>query len=346
MNLAVALLVSLGLLVANAFFVAAEFALVASRTHRLERLATQGGRAARAAYDGSRELSLMLAGAQLGITVCTLGLGALAKPAVATLLDPLFLAVGLPGQLSGIAAIVLAVVVVVFLHMVIGEMAPKSWAISHPERSAVLLALPFRGFTRAVRPALRLFNSLANLLVRAVGVTPRDTVDRAHAPAQLQLLLAQSHEHGVLPDHEHRFLSGALRLEQETLGALMRPIDEAVSIAASASSLDVERISRDSGRSRLVVMEHGAPHGLVHVRDAVQRHGREAPCAVSELSQDLVVLPADLPLIDAVTRMREHHAQLALVSRDGTVAGLAALEDLLEEVLGQFEDETDPSGSG
>ncbi|WP_152186697.1 hemolysin family protein [Segeticoccus rhizosphaerae] len=346
MNLAVALLVSLGLLVANAFFVAAEFALVASRTHRLERLAADGGRAARAAYEGSRELSLMLAGAQLGITICTLGLGALAKPALATLLDPAFRALGLPVQLGGVVAIVLAVVVVVFLHMVIGEMAPKSWAISHPERSALLLALPFRGFTRAVRPALRLFNALANVLVRAVGVSPRDTVDRAHAPAQLHLLFAQSHEHGALPDHEHRFLSGALWLEQKTLGALMRPIADAVTIAASASSLDVERVSRDTGRSRLIVLEDGTPQGLVHVRDAVQRNGGGTPCTVSELRQGLLVLPADLPLIDAVTRMREQHAQLTLVARDGAIAGLAALEDLLEEVLGQFEDETDPSGSG
>lgn len=343
MSLAVSLLVSVLLLVANAFFVAAEFALVASKPHRLAQLAESGSRAARSAHAGSRELSLMLAGAQLGITLCTLGLGALAKPAVAALLGPVFEAVGLPAGLSGAVAIVLAVAIVVFLHMVVGEMAPKSWAISHPESSAVLLALPFRGFTWISRPALRLFNALANLLVRATGVTPRDTVDRAHAPAQLQLLLAESREHGALPEHEHRFLSGALRLEQETVGSLAHPIAEAVTIAADQTSADVERISHETGRSRLVVLDRDEPTALVHVRDAVQCHAQGPPRAVAELSQHLITLPADLPLIDAVTRMREQRAQLALVDRNGSTAGLVALEDLLETVLGQFEDDTDPT---
>ena len=146
-----ALLVSLLLLVLNAFFVAAEFALVASKRHRLEVLAERGSVAARAAVRGSRELSLMLAGAQLGITLCTLGLGSLAKPAVAELLDPGVHLRARPGAAAYVVSVVLAVGIVVFLHMVVGEMAPKSWAIAHPERSAVLLALPFRGFAWVMR---------------------------------------------------------------------------------------------------------------------------------------------------------------------------------------------------
>ena len=133
MSAATSLLISLLLLAFNAFFVAAEFALVAAKRHRLELAAATGSRAARAALAGSRELSMMLAGAQLGITLCTLGLGALAKPAVADLLGPVLDAAGLPEQVAYVIAFVLAVALVGFLHVVVGEMAPKSWAISHPE---------------------------------------------------------------------------------------------------------------------------------------------------------------------------------------------------------------------
>ncbi|WP_238695323.1 CNNM domain-containing protein [Ornithinimicrobium flavum] len=173
MSIGTAMLVSLVLLVANAFFVAAEFAIVAAKRHRLEERAAEGSRAAQAAVDASRQLSLMLAGAQLGITLCTLGLGAIAKPAMKDLVYPLLTALNVPAPdvvLSGIAVAV-AVGTVVFLHMVVGEMAPKSWAISHPESSAMLLALPFRAFTWVMKPVLWLMNELANLMLRAGGWT-------------------------------------------------------------------------------------------------------------------------------------------------------------------------------
>src|SRR4051794_4215782 len=154
MSPVVALLVSVLLLALNGFFVAAEFALVASKRYRLEHEAAGGGRAARAALDGVRELSLMLAGAQLGITLCTLGLGALAEPAIEHLLSPLLHAVGLPDAVSHLVALLFALGLVTFLHLVVGEMAPKSWAITDAERSATLLALPFRAFARVARPVL------------------------------------------------------------------------------------------------------------------------------------------------------------------------------------------------
>ena len=346
MSIPVALAISVLLLALNAFFVAAEFALVASRPHRLEQQASTGGRAARAAVVASRELSIMLAGTQFGITLATLGLGALAKPAVAAVLDPLLTALRLPVGLSHVAAIVLAVLLVVFLHMVIGEMTPKSWAIAHPERSALLLALPFRAFSWIFHPGLVVLNGCADLLLRLAGVTAKNTLAETHAPAALQLLLAQSHEHGVLPDEEHQLLSGVLQLERETLRALMLPLDQVVSIEATASSMEVERLSRASGRSRLVVISDGRPQGLVHVRDAVQHHARQTPCLVQDLTQDAIALAPDLPLIDAIGRMREQRAQLALVTEQGIVVGIAALEDLLEKVLGQFEDETDATRRG
>ncbi|WP_151525660.1 hemolysin family protein [Serinicoccus kebangsaanensis] len=345
-----ALLVSLVLLIANGFFVGAEFAVVAAKRHRLEERAEAGSRAARAAVDASRELSLMLAGAQLGITLCTLALGALAKPAVAYLLEPVIHALGVPDVAVHAIAVVIAVSIVVFLHMVVGEMAPKSWAISHPESSAMMLALPFRAFTWLARPVLWLMNTLANLLLRIGGIDPVDALGNAQTPADLQLLLAQSYEHGVLEDADHQILTGALRLEEETVEAVMFPTTDAVTVPRTATAADVEHISHDSGRSRLFVVEPTGRQGqqrirgLVHVRDAIlaSAQGR-GDRSLGDFLQPVASLPASMPLIDAVSSLRQQRGQLALVRDDaGRVVGMASMEDILEQILGEFDDESDP----
>ena len=192
MSTTLALVISALLLILNGFFVAAEFALVASKRHRLEEAAASGSRSARAAIAGVSELSLMLAGAQLGITLCTLGLGSLAEPAVAHLLHPLFELIGLPEGVGHVIALIIAVAGIALLHVLLGEMAPKSWAISNPERSAQLLALPFRGFTFVFRPLLLVLNWLANLCVRALKVTPQNELASAHGPDELRLLIESS----------------------------------------------------------------------------------------------------------------------------------------------------------
>lgn len=349
MSTTTALVVSVVLLAANGFFVAAEFAIVAAKRHRLEERAEEGSRAARAAVDASRELSLMLAGAQLGITLCTLALGALAKPAVAYLLEPVIAMVGVPEFMVHAIAVVIAVSLVVFLHMVVGEMAPKSWAISHPESSAMMLALPFRAFTWVVRPLLWVMNELANLLLRVVRVDPVDTLGNAQTPADLQLLLAQSHEHGVLEDADHQILTGALRLEQETVAAVMFPAASAVTIPRTATALDVEQVSRESGRSRLFVVEPSGREGqrrirgLVHVRDAILASADGGgDRRVGDFLQPVASLPAAMPLIDAVSSLRQQRAQLALVrDEQGRVVGMTSMEDILEQILGEFDDESD-----
>lgn len=344
MSLSVAMIVSLLLLVANAFFVAAEFAVITAKRHRLEERAAEGSRAARSAVKASRELSLMLAGAQLGITLCTLALGAIAKPAVATLFEPLIRLLGIPDLGVHAIAVAISVVLVVFLHMVVGEMAPKSWAISHPESSAMLLAIPFRAFTWTMRPLLWVMNELANLMLRMVGVKPVATLDNAQTPAELQLLLAQSHADGVLADADHQILSGALRLEEETVSTVMLPFTEAVTIDQDGTAADVERVSLHSGRSRIFVLDgQKRVRGFVHVRDAViataaGQTGRN----VRDLQHPVPSLSPTMPLIDAVSSMRDQHAQLALVrDDDGNVVGMTSMEDMLEQILGEFHDESD-----
>jgi CBS domain containing-hemolysin-like protein len=333
-----ALLVSVLLLVLNAFFVAAEFAIVASKRHRLEDLAERGSLAARAAVRASRELSLMLAGAQLGITLCTLGLGSLAKPAVAELLTPVFTFARVPEAAAYVVSLVLAVGIVVFLHMVVGEMAPKSWAIAHPERSAVLLALPFRAFARVARPALWLLNAMANGCLRLLGVTPQDELGQVHGPKELQLLIASSKAHGMLAEPEHRVLAGAIDLDTTPLTDVLVPIDRAIGVPTTATCAEAEALSRDSGRSRLVVSEGDEPVGIAHVRDIV----RAAPgTPVAAVTAPAVHVATTLSLLDTVSLMRARHAQLVLVDGPSGPVGFVTMEDLLERVLGRFDDETD-----
>jgi CBS domain containing-hemolysin-like protein len=338
-----ALTISALLLAGNGFFVAAEFALVASKRHRLEQAAADGSRAAAAALAGSRELSLMLAGAQLGITLCSLGLGALAEPAIAHLLDPVFTAVGIPAQASYAVAFVIALAVVVFLHMVVGEMAPKSWAISDPERAAGLLALPFRGFTRVVRPLLAVLNGMANACLRLVKVQPQDELAAAHGPDELMMLLESSRQHGTLARDQQQLLSRMLQLQNTTIAQVMIEAPQMVTVPADADAADIERANQDTGRSRFPVVDAGGGIvGVVHVRDALRATSSNRPARAAELMTAAFTLPATTSVLAAVRAMREARAQVAVATGGASPVGLVALEDLLEEVIGEFDDETDP----
>src|SRR5215213_10954182 len=180
----IVLAVTGGLFTASAFFVAVEFALIAARRSRLEDAAPHS-RAARAALRSASELSVLLAGSQLGITVCTLALGAVTKPAVHHWLTPAFQGWGAPLWLADVAGFVLALTIVTFLHLVIGEMAPKSWAIAHPEKSATMLAIPMRAFMFLTRPVLIALNEMANWTLRKVGVEPANELATGQNPDDL-----------------------------------------------------------------------------------------------------------------------------------------------------------------
>jgi CBS domain containing-hemolysin-like protein len=327
------------LLAGNAFFVAAEFALVASKRHRLEQAAATGNRAARAALDGTRDLSMMLAGAQLGITLCSLGLGALAEPALEHLIGPTLHSLGLPEMAGHVIAFLIALLVVTFLHLVVGEMMPKSWAITHPERSATLLALPFVAFTRLARPALQLLNALANVALRPFGVRAQDQLAVAHGPAEMRILLDRSEAEGSIAAEQTQLLTSVLELGSLRVRDLVAPVSALVTVPATADAAEIELASMASGRSRMGVTAGGdGIVGVVHVREAVRAATQGRSITAADLMDPAFVLDADLSVVEAVTAMRAGRAQLALV---GDV-GFVALEDLLEQVIGRFDDETDP----
>ncbi len=331
------------LLAGNAFFVAAEFALVASKRHRLEQAAAEGSRAAKAALDGTRELSMMLAGAQLGITLCSLGLGALAEPALEHLLGPALHAVGLPDMASHVIAFLIALIIVTFLHLVLGEMMPKSWAITDPERSAILLALPFRFFTKVAGPALRVLNILANLTLRPFGVQPQDQLAQAHGPAEMRILLDRSEAEGLIEAEQGELLTSMLGLGAMKVQDLLVSADQLVTVPATASAAEIERASQASGRSRLAVVHpDGKVAGVVHVREAVRAATAGRSTTAADLMDPAFLLDAQESVVKAVSAMQAGRAQLAIVTTGDEQVGFVALEDLLEQVIGRFDDETDP----
>lgn len=328
------ILISLGLLFLNAVFVAAEFAFVSSSRHRLEEAAAAGGRmtriAAKSAVGGGRQLSLMLAGAQLGITLCTLGLGMVTEPAIEHYLEPVFAAIGVPGSLRVPISLTIALALVTFLHMVLGEMAPKSWALTHPERAAMLLTLPFRGFTQVMRPLLWTLNGLTNLLLRAFGVRARDELATTRTPRQLAMLVGESGRMGLLDREEHDLLTRALRLQAEGIERLMVPIAKADSVPPTATAEQIKAKAAQSGHLRLLVGRGDEISGVLHARDALLHPNRTA----SELARPMPRLACVTQVPEAVTALQEARAHLGLVTAgDGTIIGLVSLTDLLNELL-------------
>jgi CBS domain containing-hemolysin-like protein len=337
-----ALIASFVLLALNGFFVAAEFALVASKAHRLEEASQNARRSARAAAGAIRNLSLTLAGAQLGITLCSLGLGALAEPALASLFEPVFHDIGLNDHANHAVAFVLSLCIVVFLHMVIGEMAPKSWAITHPERSALLLALPFTAFNTLAGPLLRFLNTSTNAVLRLFDIHPQDELAQAHGPEELQMLLEQSREHGTLPEGEHTLLSRMLQLQSTTVQDVMISRAQVFTVPFTATDREIERASFEVGHSRLAVTDEGGMiAGFIHVREAVRSTTLDQNCTAMTLHTPMLTLDHEQSVAAAVELMREARSQIAVVANDDHQLGVVALEDLLEQILGQFDDETD-----
>ena len=340
------LLVAVVLLALNGFFVAAEFALLASRRSRIEQLAAEGDKRAKHALAGLRELTLMLAGAQLGITMCSLGLGAVAEPAVASIIDG---ALGEFFTLSDTArhliAFTIALSIVVFLHMVVGEMAPKSWAIAHPERSSLLLARPFRLFARVFRPIIQLMNWLANVVVRLVGVEPQDERAMAHSPSDLLLLIEESAGQGGIAADEHELLARSLELSGLMAVDAMTVRRDIVAVGADATAADVAAEAHRTGRTRIVVHEGDLDHvrGFVHAKDVIRReHGTWPSTSAGGIARPIMVTPEHHGLEDLLLEMRTQRHHIALVvDEHGLVLGLVTLEDVIEELIGDFDDESD-----
>lgn len=323
------IIVSLAIVALSAFFVAVEFSLIAAKRHRFEERAATSI-SARAALRSSGDLTLLLAGSQLGITLCTLALGALAKPAVHQALVPRLADVGMPQGVADVVAFALALFVVTFIHLVVGEMMPKSWAIAHPERSAMLLAIPMRGFMLFTRPLLVVLNSTANALLRRFGVEPADEVTAVQDPDGLQQLVEHSKESGTLDPVSSTHIQGALSLRRLSIGELARPQKELTALPISATAAEVWQAARQAGHLRVLLDEGGRLTSAVHVRDTLSRLPSEG---IADLAHPVASFEADVPVTRAIRTMREERQHLATVERDGVFIGVVSLTDILHALF-------------
>jgi CBS domain containing-hemolysin-like protein len=335
-----ALGLGIALLLGNAFFVGAEFAVISARRSQIEPLAAAGGRRARITLRGMERVSLMLAGAQLGITVCSLGLGAVAEPALAHLIEPVFEAVGVPAALVHPVAFAIALTVVVYLHIVLGEMVPKNLALAAPERSALWLGPLLWWVVLVLRPFIVLLNALANLGLRVVGVRPKDEVAAAFTAEEVANLIAESRREGMLAEGETQLAGGALQLVARPVEELVIPAGTLRSVRIDDPARAVVDATRDTGFSRFPVLAaDGAPIAYLHVRDVLPSYAdltarvRDAPL------RELEPIAAGATAAAAAELMRARGTHLAKVVRpDGTVVGVLALEDVLEELIGEVRD--------
>ncbi|GGJ88773.1 membrane protein [Pilimelia anulata] len=330
------LLITVGLLLGNAFFVGAEFALIAARHSAIEPLVATS-RAARWALSAMNDIPLMIAGAQLGITVCSLGLGAIAEPAFAHLLEAPFHALGVPDRALHPIAFVLALAVIVFLHTVLGEMVPKNISLAGPERSVLVLGPPMLAFCRLTRPLLMAMRWAAKHFLRVWRIEVTDAVKTVFTAEELAGLVTQSRTEGLLDPREHARLAGALALRQRTAGDAGRPWPEVTTVADDVSPASLEDLVSRTGRSRFPVVHRETRRvlGFVHVKDIL---GYTGPARVAPIPPDVVrplpVVPPERSLADVLLGMRRDRRHMVLISDGRAPLGVVTLDDVLTAVVG------------
>ncbi|CAN5698470.1 hemolysin family protein [soil metagenome] len=340
------LLVAVALLVANAFFVAAEFALITARRTKIEPLADAGNRRARVAMRQVKELSLQLAGAQLGITMASLGLGFVAEPAVADVLErAVETFVTLPTGLLHTLSFVVALSIVVFLHMVLGEMVPKNIAIAGPERTLLWLAVPNQAYMTVFRPVIRALNAIANGGVRLLRVEPRDELATVHTAQELSAMVAMARHEGLIEEFEHKLLTGALDFGDRDVASVMIPRDEVVAVRRTCTVAEAERVVVQRGHSRLPVLGEGLDdvRGFLHAKDllSLPPEAQDRPIPVDRL-RPMLIVSQQRSLEELLLTMQRAHLHFALVTDgQGHTTGIVTLEDILEELVGEIRDESD-----
>ncbi|MGW5351150.1 hemolysin family protein [Streptomyces sp. NPDC004031] len=338
------LVLALLLVLANGFFVGAEFALVSVRRSQIEPLAATHRGARRVLY-GLENLPQMMAAAQFGVTVCSLTLGAVAEPTVAHLLEPVFSAVRVPEDLVHPIGYVLALALVVFLHLVIGELVPKNLAMADPEKTALWLSPGLVGFARVFQPVIVVLGAGARLILRAFHVEPKDEVESVFTSAELTVLVEDARRAGLLDSDEQERLEDALELGSRPVTEVLLTPDELITLAPTATAKEVEELTVRTGYSRFpVAAESGTGYlGYLHVKDVLDLEDQDRPVP-RRLWRPITTLRADLPLDDALTSMRRAASHLAAVAEPGgRVLGLVALEDVLEMLVGEVRDPSHPA---
>ena len=339
------LLVAILLSFACGAFVAAEFSLTTVERGELERAVQRGERGAAGALKAVRNLTFQLSGAQLGITVTNLVVGMLAEPSIAKMLAGPFRAMGLSGGAAQSAALVLGTALSTVFLMVVGELVPKNWAISSPLAVAKRVGTPQRWFSAAFRPFIAQLNNTANHVVRRLGLEPAEELASARGPQELAALARHSAKQGALePDTAELFVR-TLNLADLTAENVMTPRVQVIALEEQATCEDVANATRATGLSRFPVFRGNLDTvvGTVHIKDVLavpaehRRHRR-----ISHLMREPLLVPESLTVDRLLDRLSGRRTMAVVIDEYGGTAGVATLEDIVEEVVGEVRDEHDP----
>ncbi|MEU8753580.1 hemolysin family protein [Streptomyces chartreusis] len=322
-------------LLTNAFFVGAEFALISVRRSQVEPRAKDGNKRARMTLWALEHLSAMMATAQLGITVSSLVLGAVAEPAIAHLLEPAFETAHVPHALVHPIAFVIALTVATYLHMLIGEMVPKNIALAAPVPTALLLGPPLVALTRALRPFVFGINAFANALLKLLRVEPKDEVEAVFTDDQLARMVVEAGEAGLLNPADGERLRDALELGTRPVGEILVPSRRMRTVDASITPARLERVAAEAGYSRFpVTAPDGTVLGYLHIKDTLGTTDRDRPFPPATL-HPVTRVRIDTPLDDTLTALRAEGSHLAAVlGEGGKVIGFVTMEDVLSELVG------------
>jgi CBS domain containing-hemolysin-like protein len=330
----------------NAFFVAAEFALVGARPTRLQTLAAAGDRKAILALRALTRLDDYISGTQLGITLASLALGWIGEVTLATLLEHIFHS--LPDPLATLAthavAGTMAFACITFLHIVLGELTPKSVALLHPEHLSRWVAQPLILFTYAFWPAIWLLNKSANCFLWLFAVPLPAHAERVHAPEELRLLLSESQKHGLVEESDVEMIAGVLDLSRTSVRQAMTPRTEINAVERHWSLDKVIDVVRRSGNSRLPVYEEDLDHivGVLLAKDLLDFFDGQAPFQLDRVMREPFFIPPTMQVDELLKELQQRNAHLAIVVDEyGGTLGLITLEDLIEEIVGEIFDEFD-----
>ena len=340
------LVVVILLVLANAFFVAAEFALVGARRSKIDQMANQGDRLAKAAQTALKDLDRYISATQLGITLASLGLGWVGEPALAGLVDQFLGLFGVtPGPLAAhtAAGVITAFIIITFLHIVLGELAPKSIALVKAEGVSRTLAIPLMVFARVMSPAITLLNGTANWLMRRLGIAPQSEAQHVHSPDELRLLVMQARAHGTLDETDSAMLAGVFDFHEKKAYDVMRPRTDVTALDIDSTAAEVWTIVRRERYSRYPVYRDTLDDvaGVFLAKDLWLYDGQE-PFSLEAFVRPALYVPSSRPAERVLDDLRKTRAQMAVVLDEyGGTAGIVTMEDLIEEVVGDIADEYD-----
>ncbi|WP_419161416.1 hemolysin family protein [Candidatus Palauibacter sp.] len=345
----------LALVVANAFFVAAEFALVSARRSRIGEMADAGDRLARVVRKAQGDLDRAISGTQIGITLASLGLGWIGEPALVRSLEPFLGALGIvanPATLHA-TAIIIAFILLTYLHIVLGELAPKTVALVRPEAVSRYLAGPLMAFNRLVSPGIWLLNGSARLFLKLIRAPVGDTrgVEHVHSPDEIELLVRQSLREGAVEKDEQAMIEGVFDLTHTVVREVMTPRPDIVSVGADDPVKVILEVVAESGFSRLPVTEDSLDDivGIIVVKDLLPEVVAERPSGLvaRDMMREALFVPESKAVDDLLAEMRTRKTHMAVVVDEfGGTDGIATLEDLLEEIVGEIYDEHDEAEEG